>query len=166
MTQLRDLLIAACTTLVFINSSCAQETKNGLTWYTDMKQAHKLSQQTKKPIFAFFTGSDWCGWCHKLEAAVFNKPGFQAWAKKNVILVELDFPRRKQLPDSLMQQNQQLAQVLGIQGYPTVWLLFIEQNGDKFNLKPLGKLGYPTSEPGKEEETFIQQANALINTKS
>src|ERR1700733_11159585 len=69
----------------------------GLTWYTDIMKANDVSIATKKPLFAFFTGSDWCGWCKKLEHDVFSKPAFIEWAKKNVILVELDFPRGKTL---------------------------------------------------------------------
>lgn len=70
---------------------------SGLVWHTNLQKADSLSKLSNKPIFAFFTGSDWCGWCHKLQRDVFAKPEFIAWAKKNVILLELDFPRTKQL---------------------------------------------------------------------
>jgi protein disulfide-isomerase len=41
-----------------------------------------------------------------LQKEVFQTPFFTQWAKENVILVELDFPRKKQLPDELRKQNQ------------------------------------------------------------
>ena len=63
-------------------------------WMVDMEKAYKVSKETGKPIMANFTGSDWCGWCKKLKYEVFDKPEFKAWADKNVVLVELDFPRR------------------------------------------------------------------------
>lgn len=44
-----------------------------LTWYTNIMEAQTLSQKANKPIFAFFTGSDWCGWCHRLQRNVFAK---------------------------------------------------------------------------------------------
>ena len=70
--------------------------EGGLTWYTSLDEVQKLSKDTGKPIFGFFTGSDWCGWCHKLQREVFAKDAFVKWAKENVILLELDFPRKKQ----------------------------------------------------------------------
>ena len=56
--------------------------QESLVWQTDLMKAHDLSLTGKKPIFAFFTGSDWCGWCHKLQREVFAKPEFITWAKK------------------------------------------------------------------------------------
>jgi thioredoxin-related protein len=145
----------------------AQEVKGGLTWYTDINQVYELSQKTKKPIFAFFTGSDWCGWCHRLERNVYSKPGFQEWAANNVILLELDFPRNKQLPQALMEQNAGLQQFFNVQGYPTVWMFYMnkDKTTQKFNIDALGSLSYPQSEPGKEEKTFLANASAIMKKK-
>src|ERR1043165_2382217 len=123
--------IAVLLSVLFSLAACrlaAQEVKDGLTWYTDINQVYELSNKSHKPIFAFFTGSDWCGWCHRLEHNVYSKPGFKEWAKKNVILLELDFPRNKKLPDALMQQNAGLQQFFGVQGYPTVWVFFMHKD--------------------------------------
>ena len=83
--------------LLGIQSFCMAQTAKGiegeLVWHTDFAKARELSDATHKPIFGFFTGSDWCGWCHKLEADVFAKEAFVTWAKKNVVLLELDFPK-------------------------------------------------------------------------
>jgi thiol-disulfide isomerase/thioredoxin len=141
------------------------ETENGLEWHTNLQEVHKLSKASQKPIFAFFTGSDWCGWCKRLQRDVFAKPEFVAWAKKNVILLELDFPRGKQLPPDLQQQNGGMQQALRVSGYPTVWLLYTEVNEatNSFNLNTLGSLGYPRSPaPGKEQETFLNEANRIL----
>ena len=72
-----------------------------LVWHTDVDKAINLSVQSGKPLFFFFTGSDWCGWCIKLQKEVFFLPEFKKWATKNVILVELDFPRRTPISDDL-----------------------------------------------------------------
>ena len=29
-----------------------------------------------------FTGSDWCGWCQKLDREVFSQPEFQQFARR------------------------------------------------------------------------------------
>lgn len=150
--------------------SCTAQTEtapasNGLEWHTDLAKARAISEETKKPIFGFFTGSDWCGWCHRLQANVFAKPAFVEWAKKNVVLLELDFPRRKQLPQELAQQNAGLQQAFQVTGYPTIWLFYAapDATGQRFNLNALGSLGYPSgAESGKEEVKFLADANAIL----
>jgi protein disulfide-isomerase len=140
-----------------------------LTWLTDISQAYTLSTSTKKPVFAFFTGSDWCGWCHKLEKEVFAKPEFVSWAKSNVVLLELDFPRRKQLPAELAQQNQSLQQFFGIKGYPTIWIFNMTKDtkNNQFMISALGSLGYPDGATvGKEEVKFLENANKIMSQKS
>jgi thiol:disulfide interchange protein len=105
------LILASLLFLTAWTGAQAAETKNGLTWYTNLAEAQKLSASSKKPIFGFFTGSDWCGWCRKLQADVFSKKEFISWAQKNVILLELDFPRNKELSADLRQQNTELQQI-------------------------------------------------------
>ena len=112
-----------------------EKSSDGLEWHTDLMKVHELSEKTKKPIFAFFTGSDWCGWCIKLQNNVFSKPEFIAWAKANVILLELDYPRAKQLPPALVAQNANMQQAFGVSGYPTVWLFKTVKNNYHGNNK-------------------------------
>jgi len=157
------LVLAVCLSF----TTYAQEAKNDLQWYTDIGQAYELSNKSGKPIFAFFTGSDWCGWCHRLQATVLTKPGFKKWAKDNVILLELDFPRTKKLPDNIAQQNANLQQAFQVRGYPTCWIFTMvkDPREDKFALNPLGQLGYPQSQPGQEEEAFLATANGILKNK-
>ncbi|MFI5139858.1 MAG: thioredoxin family protein, partial [Sphingobacteriales bacterium] len=110
-------------------------------------------------------GSDWCGWCRKLQNEVFAKPAFIKWAKEKVILLELDFPRMKQLPPELAQQNSQLQNAFKVGGYPTIWIFFMTKNEatNNFNITPLGSTGYPSgAEPGKEEVKFIHEADLIL----
>ena len=136
-----------------------------LVWHTNLMEAQKISTSTKKPIFAFFTGSDWCGWCHKLQREVFAKQDFVAWANKNVVLLELDFPRGKTLPQELVEQNYSLQKQFQVNGYPTIWMFTMAKGAsdNNFNLNPLGSLGYPSgAEKGREEVKFIENANAIL----
>jgi protein disulfide-isomerase len=133
-----------------------------LTWETNLQKANEISQKTKKPIFAMFTGSDWCGWCKKLQADVLNKPDFISWANKHVVLLEVDFPRFKQLPPEQMQQNQGLQQSFGVPGYPTIWMFNMSK--DNKTITPIGSLGYPQgAEAGKEEVKFLDDANKILD---
>jgi thioredoxin-related protein len=93
-------------------------------WETDLAAALEKSAKTGKPVLADFSGSDWCGWCIKLDKEVFSKKDFQSYAKKNLIPVIIDFPRDKSLVSAEQaQKNRQYAEKYGVKGYPTVLLL-------------------------------------------
>lgn len=103
-------------------------------WLTDFEAAKKQAAEKNLPILADFAGSDWCGWCIKLDKEVFSKDEFKAYAKDNLVLLLVDFPSRKQLPADVKAQNDKLAKEYGIRGYPTVLLLdakgkVLEQTG-------------------------------------
>ncbi len=139
-----------------------------LQWHTDLNEVHQISTETGKPIFAFFTGSDWCGWCRKLQAEVFAKEAFVEWANDNVVLLELDFPRRKVLDSTLQAQNYGLQRAFGVSGYPTIWIFETEfdQDANNMSISALGSLGYPRgAEVGKEEDLFIKNANQILANK-
>ncbi|WP_396177562.1 thioredoxin family protein [Flavobacterium sp.] len=131
--------------LLFVSSLTinAQE----LTWHTDVNKASELAIKNKKPLMLFFTGSDWCGWCIKLQKEVFKTPEFVKWATENVILVELDFPRRKQLAPELLQQNKNLEQMFAVRGYPTVWFVTPALVDGKMTFNRLGSTGYVANGP-------------------
>jgi len=116
-------------------------------WEVDMQKAVKLSNETGKPIMANFTGSDWCGWCTRLTRAVFSKPEFKSWAAENVILLELDFPRRSRLPEALAKQNGELQRAFKVTGFPTIWVFNAEKDPGTsgMSIKALGKTGYANS---------------------
>jgi protein disulfide-isomerase len=136
-------------------SSTAQETakgsgaaKNG--WLTNFAQAQDEAKTRQKLLLMDFTGSDWCGWCIMLDKEVFSKPEFQEYAAKNLVLLELDFPRQKAQPPETAAQNQRLATQYRIQGFPTVVVL--DSNG-----KPVGALGYMKGGP----QAFIAELEKL-----
>ena len=114
-----------------------------LNWHTDLSKAVSISINEKKPIMLFFTGSDWCGWCMRLKKEVFNHEKFKIWSDDKIILVELDFPRRKKLEPNILNQNRELARIFGVSGYPTCWLVKPQiLENSKVNFLKLGKLGY------------------------
>lgn len=126
--------------------SLAPVASAGPGWHTDFEKAKKLAKKEKKPILADFTGSDWCHWCKKLDQEVFSKAEFKAWAKKNVILLEVDFPANKHQSNALRRQNERLQKTYGIEGYPTI--LFLDADGKK-----LGSYGYDRGGPARWTRT-------------
>lgn len=93
------------------------------SWQTDVKKAQAEAKSSNKLVFLDFTGSDWCGYCIRLDKEVFSKPEFKEYAAKNLVLVEVDFPRRKSQSADLQKQNLELAQQFGIEGFPTIVVL-------------------------------------------
>ncbi|BAE80945.1 thioredoxin/thiol-disulfide isomerase [Chlamydia felis Fe/C-56] len=106
-----------------------QEVKaSGVLWES-YANAVEQSKKDKKYIGLFFTGSDWCIWCIKMQDQILNTPEFQQYAKDNLHMVELDFPQSNSQPEDVKQQNQALKSKYGVNGFPT--LVFIDANGNE-----------------------------------
>lgn len=110
-------------------------TEEKLHWLTDFGTAKAQARSEKKMLLINFTGSDWCPPCIQLDKQLFSKAEFAQYAAKNLVLLEVDFPRRKELAAEQRAANNQLAGEYAIEGFPTVIVL----NSDS---KPLGKFGY------------------------
>ena len=119
-------------------------------WLISYEQAQQKAKAGNKLMLLDFTGSDWCGWCIKIDKEIFSKPQFKEYASKNLVLLELDFPRAKKLAVATQAQNERLAQKYQIQGFPTIVVL----NGDG---KQVGELGYVEGGPA----AFIAQLEKL-----
>ncbi|MBV9127345.1 MAG: thioredoxin family protein, partial [Verrucomicrobia bacterium] len=104
-------------------------------WKVGFMNACKQAAAEKKMVFVDFTGSDWCGWCQKLEREVFLTPQFKAYAEKKLVLVRADFPHRHPQSAEVKAQNAKLQAAFGISGYPTIVVL--NSAG-----QPVGRLGY------------------------
>ena len=77
--------------LVFALASSALA---GAEWQTDYARALEKAKAENKRVLLDFTGSDWCGPCIELRKRVLSRPDFAAYAEKNLILVEIDYPKR------------------------------------------------------------------------
>ncbi len=119
------------------------EVKSG--WLTDFKKAQDEAKANNKLLLVNFTGSDWCGWCIKLDREVFSQPAFKEYASKNLVLLEVDFPRAKPQTSAEKKQNFELAERFGIEGYPTIVVLNSEG-------KKIGALSYDAALPENGNE--------------
>jgi len=106
----------------------AIEVKDEFGWQTEFEVAQKLARQKKLPILADFSGSDWCGWCIKLDKEVFSQDIFKNWAKDNVVLFLADFPRAGAKSAEIKKQNDELMKKYGLKGFPSVLLLDSDGN--------------------------------------
>jgi protein disulfide-isomerase len=119
-------------------TSQASPSKSG--WITSYEQGQQEAKANNKLVLLDFTGSDWCGWCILLDREVFSKPQFKEYASKNLVLVELDFPKTKPISEEIRRQNLRLAQQYQVQGFPTIIVL----NGDG---QVVGAFGYMQGGP-------------------
>jgi len=109
--------------------------KNGANDSLNWNEALAVAKKENKVVLIDFTGSDWCQWCQRLSDEVFSKEEFEKFAEKNLVLVKVDFPRNIEQSNATKFYNQKLANMYGVEGYPTVILL--DKNG-----RGLLKTGY------------------------
>lgn len=123
-------------------------------WLDNYDQAIKISKEKKIPILVNFTGSDWCGWCMKLDKEVFSTKDFASYAGKNLVMLKIDFPKKIKQSDAVKEANRALADKFKIEGFPTIVLI----NSDG---KEINRTGY--QEGG--EKKYIEHLNSLLKKK-
>lgn len=92
-------------------------------WTENFAEAKTQAAAQKKHLLLDFTGSDWCGWCIKIDKDVFSTADFKGFGEKNLVLVELDFPNAKPQTPAVKTQNAELGRKFKVNGYPTLVLL-------------------------------------------
>lgn len=130
---------------------CAGSTLGASEWETDYEVALEKAKQENRFILLNFSGSDWCGWCIRLDREVFAQKQFLNYAGANLVCVKIDSPRRKALPPKLQKQNQQLKAQFRVAGFPTV--LILSPEGEK-----IGHTGYKAGGP----KPYIEHLETII----
>jgi thiol-disulfide isomerase/thioredoxin len=117
-----------------------EKTVVSVSWTSNHAAALERAKTENRHVLLFFTGSDWCPWCERIKAEIFSTAEFRRYADEHLVLVELDFPRQKQLPRALIDQNSRLQQEYRITGYPAV--IVLDSSGRR-----VGELGYQPDGP-------------------
>ena len=138
----KRLWMAACMAGLIAGSAWAAESD---VWVkNDLAAAQAKAKELKKDVLVDFSGSDWCGWCIKLDQEVFSKPEFLEAATKDYVLCVLDFPRKPEnvakIPENLQKANRELMEKYGVQGFPTVLIMTADGN-------IIGQTGYQPGGP-------------------
>jgi len=115
-------------------------------WETDYASALARAHREHKLVLLDFTGSDWCIWCHRLHDQILAKKSFVDYARDNLVLVELDFPRKTPQSAELKSQNETLSGKFSVGGYPTI--IMVDADG-----RELGRTGYMEGGP----KTFVRE---------
>lgn len=100
-----------------------------IVWFDNLDQAMERAQKDQKKILLVFSGSDWCRPCIQLKEQILKQEDFEQFAKEHLILLNIDFPRKKKnQPDSRqLKHNEQVAEVYNPSGlFPQLLLLDAE----------------------------------------
>ncbi|MDB6081914.1 MAG: putative disulfide bond isomerase, partial [Chlamydiia bacterium] len=104
--------------------------KKELHWMTNYTEALAVAQKESKPLFLYFTGSDWCGWCFKMDSEILASDDFIDIVGNKFVFVSVDFPVYKELTPALTKQNEELKEQYKIHGFPTI--IILDQAGKEF----------------------------------
>ena len=118
MKMTRSVLLAGLAACLVWTGCDKDETP--AEWLTDFSAAQSKAKAGNKRIFLDFTGSDWCSACKAIKKKVLTSAEFGAYAKTDLVLVEVDFPKNHPQSDALKAANQALADKFKIDGYPTL----------------------------------------------
>lgn len=126
----------------------------GENWFDDFDEAVAAAREQKKDLFVDFTGSDWCGWCIRLDREVFQHEEFLAPAMEQYVLVALDFPRKQEniakVPNPRRNEEVKDKYSKWIQGFPTC--LLMTADGEVY-----AKTGYQAGGP----KAYVEHLNEI-----
>ena len=116
---------------------------NAQEWLTDFEESKKQASEKNIPIVLVFQGSDWCAPCIKLDREIFSSEEFKAYAKTHFVMLQADFPKKKQnkLSKEQQEKNNQLAEKYNRQGF-FPFVVVLDKNG-----KVLGTTSYKKVSP-------------------
>jgi thioredoxin-related protein len=144
------LSLATASTCLSLDEVTAVSSPGSGEWTEDFEAAKARAAKEKKDLLINFTGSDWCGWCIKLKKEVFDEEAFRKEAPKQFVLVELDYPQRKQQAPKVKEQNLKLQRQYAVGGFPRIFLADAEG-------RPYAITGYQPGGP----EGFLRQLGGL-----
>ena len=111
-----------------------------LTWLTNFKQTQAQAKRGRKFVLLFFHGSDWCPVCTEVQRQVFDSAAFVQYARKMLVLVDVDFPEKHQQNEELKQANLALKTRFNLsrepgEGFST--LVLLNESGETVFRRPV-----------------------------
>ncbi len=104
-------------------------------WLNDYDAALQQAKKENKYVYVLFVGSDWCGWCKKLQHDILDKNEFKKFAKEKMLLVYCDFPRSSKVSEAQkIRQLNWMRQLGGDGGVPLA--VIVDSDG-----KVAGRIG-------------------------
>lgn len=145
-----------CTTVCIFAD---QAVKGKIQWQTNYENAIRQGKTSSKPVVLFFTGSDWCSWCNKLEEEALDTSEFASAAGDRFVFVKLDFPLYTTQDPQLKAQNKQLQQKFDVRSYPTL-IIFDPQTNQQ-----IGNTGYRPGGGKQYADHLLKMVNDFSSYK-
>lgn len=130
----------------------APRSAHSIQWLSSYQEALSQAQRDNKFVLLFFTGSDWCSWCGRLEQEVLSRPEFADAMSDRFVFVKVDYPAGQKPPKSIMDQNQQLKKRYSINSFPTLVIIDNKEH-------VIGQTGYREGGPVR----FAQHLRSIID---
>ncbi len=113
-------------------------------WISNVRKARAIAAQGRRTMVIAFTGLTWCPHCQKLESEIFNQQSFKDFARYNLVLVRMDFPKSAEKTDKpkntteppaegekpaatpvdkAEKEREELADMYNVKGFPTMVVL-------------------------------------------
>jgi protein disulfide-isomerase len=136
-TSLNSISFFAILFLLASNLGCASAAsqEKSIHWEKSYAVAIKKAEETKKPIFLYFSGSDWCSFCMKFDKEILASEDFIDQVGSIFIFCQVDFPINTIQEPALARQNEELKSTHNVRGFPTIVLLDASS-------KPFASLSY------------------------
>ena len=117
--EIKRGLVALCACACVAASAAKLSKSVPSGWGEDFAAAQKSAAAGDKYILLAFSGSDWCGWCVKMDKDIYSDKKFIRAAKKDFELVLIDSPQDQDILSPLAKkQNPGLLKKYGIRGFP------------------------------------------------
>ena len=152
MSKMQPRVLAVAIAFGCMYRLCTRRPRRRRIWQTNFEAAKAKAMAEKKFLLVDFTGSDWCIWCKRLKAEVFDKDEFRNEAPKHFVLVELDFPATKKLPTHSRSRTSRCGSKYKIRGYPTVLVL-----------DPAGEVVAHTGYQAGGPDGYVKQLSEFLN---
>ena len=163
MFVMKKFVTVCALVLAFASASAAELSRSvPKGWMEDFGAAKAQAAKEGKMILMAFSGSDWCGWCVKMDKDIYSTSDFVAGASKRFVLVMVDLPQDQDILSPLAKkQNRALAGQFGIRGFPTSIVVDAagrevtrftgyQRGGPSAFLKELNEVKAPAAVPDKK----------------
>jgi thioredoxin-related protein len=123
----------------------------GTDWLTDVRLAKAIvAQQPKRILFLYFR--DDSEFSVKMDKEIIQTEEFTGWPYHHCVLVRLDYGKAEKRPQALDLQNNEMANLYGVRGYPFV--VMVNNKGQK-----IGDAKYMKGGP----KAFIDEMKRVYN---
>ena len=124
-----------------------------LIWFTNLEKAKEAARKRKVGIMVYFSGTDWCPACKIFDKYVLSSPDFINYAKDNLVLLNIDFPRdSSKVSQATKEYNTKLGKTFGVVAFPSIFLL--KSNGESAT----AEIGYR----GESGARYVAKIKAIL----